>query len=140
MGRRRQSKANADSVTRLFSAPAPAPYIYSPMLILHSLPNTPVQYYSLKYFSNTINQYSPMLILRPPSTSPCCSRKAACQRLCICSPAHCTIGYAMKIKKKKMFKSKHLVFAHFSTKTGDFFGIDGKIPMFCHKYFLKSKM
>ena len=46
----------------------------------------------------------------------------------------------MKIKKKKMFKSKHLVFAHFSTKTGDFFGIDGKIPMFCHKYFLKSKM
>lgn len=27
----------------------------------------------------------------------------------------------MKIKKKKMFKSKHLVFAHFSTKTGDFF-------------------
>ena len=52
----------------------------------------------------------------------------------------CTIGYAMKIKKKKMFKSKHLVFAHFSTKTGDFFGIDGKIPMFCHKYFLKSKM
>ena len=53
---------------------------------------------------------------------------------------HCTIGYAMKIKKKKMFKSKHLVFAHFSTKTGDFFGIDGKIPMFCHKYFLKSKM
>ena len=51
-----------------------------------------------------------------------------------------TIGYAMKIKKKKMFKSKHLVFAHFSTKTGDFFGIDGKIPMFCHKYFLKSKM
>ena len=55
-------------------------------------------------------------------------------------PIHCTIGYAMKIKKKKMFKSKHLVFAHFSTKTGDFFGIDGKIPMFCHKYFLKSKM
>ena len=53
---------------------------------------------------------------------------------------HCTIGYAMKIKKKKMFKSKHLVFAHFSTKIGDFFGIDGKIPMFCHKYFLKSKM
>ena len=52
----------------------------------------------------------------------------------------CTIGYAMKIKKKKMFKSKHLVFAHFSTKRGDFFGIDGKIPMFCHKYFLKSKM
>ena len=52
----------------------------------------------------------------------------------------CTIGYAMKIKKKKMFKSKHLVFAHFSTKTVDFFGIDGKIPMFCHKYFLKSKM
>ena len=46
----------------------------------------------------------------------------------------------MKIKKKKMFKSKHLVFAHFSTKRGDFFGIDGKIPMFCHKYFLKSKM
>ena len=46
----------------------------------------------------------------------------------------------MKIKKKKMFKSKPLVFAHFSTKTGDFFGIDGKIPMFCHKYFLKSKM
>ena len=44
----------------------------------------------------------------------------------------------MKIKKKKMFKSKHLVFAHFSTKTGDFFGKDGKIPMFCHKYFLKS--
>ena len=33
----------------------------------------------------------------------------------------CTIGYAMKIKKKKMFKSKHLVFAHFSTKTGGFF-------------------
>ena len=53
---------------------------------------------------------------------------------------HCTIGYAMKIKKKKMFKSKHLVFAHFSTKTVDFFVIDGKIPMFCHKYFLKSKM
>ena len=52
----------------------------------------------------------------------------------------CTIGYAMKIKKKKMFKSKHLVFAHFSTKIGDFFGIDGKIPMLCHKYFLKSKM
>ena len=50
---------------------------------------------------------------------------------------HSTIGYAMKIKKKKMFKSKHLVFAHFSTKIGDFFGIDGKIPMFCHKYFLK---
>ena len=25
-----------------------------------------------------------------------------------------------------MFKSKHLVFAHFSTKTGDIFGIDGK--------------
>ena len=46
----------------------------------------------------------------------------------------------MKIKKKKIFKSKHLVFAHFSTKTGDFFGIDGKMPMFCHKYFLKSKM
>ena len=56
------------------------------------------------------------------------------------SSDQCTIGYAMKIKKKKMFKSKHLVFAHFSTKTGDFFGIDGKIPMFCHKYFLKSKM
>ena len=32
MGRRRQSKPNADSVTRLFSAPAPAPYIYSPVL------------------------------------------------------------------------------------------------------------
>ena len=29
----------------------------------------------------------------------------------------------MKIKKKKMFKSKHLVFAHFSTKTGDFLQI-----------------
>ena len=27
----------------------------------------------------------------------------------------------MKIKKKKMFKCKHLAFAHFSTKTGDFF-------------------
>ena len=52
---------------------------------------------------------------------------------------HCTIGYAMKIKKKKMFKSKHLVFTHFSTKTGDFFGIDGKIPMFCHKYFWSQK-
>ena len=48
-----------------------------------------------------------------------------------------TIGYAKKIKKKKMFKSKHLVFAHFSTKKGDVFGIDGKIPIFCHKYFLK---
>ena len=45
-----EEEANADSVTRLFSAPAPAPYIYSPMLILHSLPNTPVQYYSLKVF------------------------------------------------------------------------------------------
>ena len=45
----------------------------------------------------------------------------------------------MKIEKKKMFKSKQLVFAHFSTKTGDFFGIDGK-KMFCHKYFLKSKI
>ena len=57
MGRRGQSKANSDSVTRLFSAPAPAPYIYSP--------NTTLK----KYFSNTINQYSPMLILRPlPST------------------------------------------------------------------------
>ena len=38
----------------------------------------------------------------------------------------------MKIKKKKMFKSKHLVFANFSLKTGDFFGVDGKIPMCCH--------
>ena len=27
----------------------------------------------------------------------------------------------MKIKKKKMFKSKHLFFAPFSSKTGDFF-------------------
>ena len=45
----------------------------------------------------------------------------------------------MKIKKKKIFKSKDLVFAHFSTKTGDFFGIDGKIPMFCHKYFWSQK-
>ena len=26
----------------------------------------------------------------------------------------------MKIKKKKIFKSKHLFFAHFSMKTGDF--------------------
>ena len=33
----------------------------------------------------------------------------------------------MKIKKKKMFKSKHLFFAPFSSKTGDFFCIDGKI-------------
>ena len=43
----------------------------------------------------------------------------------------------MKIKKKKMFKSKHLFFAPFSSKTGDFFCIDGKIPKFCHKYFFK---
>ena len=53
---------------------------------------------------------------------------------------HCTIGYAMKIKKKKMFKSKHLFFAQFSSKTGDFFCIDGKIPKFCHKYFFKWQM
>ena len=59
MGRRRQSKANADSVTRLFSAPAPAPYIYSPMLILHSLPNTLVQYYSLKVFLHVLLTNTP---------------------------------------------------------------------------------
>ena len=46
----------------------------------------------------------------------------------------------MKIKKKKMFKSKHLFFAQFSSKTGDFFCIDGKIPKFCHKYFFKWQM
>ena len=46
----------------------------------------------------------------------------------------------MKIKKKKMFKSKHLFFAPFSSKTGDFFCIDGKIPKFCHKYFFKWQM
>ena len=46
----------------------------------------------------------------------------------------------MKIKKKKMFKSKHLFFAQFSLKTGDFFCIDGKIPKFCHKYFFKWQM
>ena len=68
------------------------------------------------------------------------SRVLACEEAWEHLVIQCTIGYAMKIKKKKMFKSKHLVFAHFSTKTGDFFGIDGKIPMFCHKYFLKSKM
>ena len=45
----------------------------------------------------------------------------------------------MKIKKKKMFKSKHLFFAPFSSKTGDFFCIDGKIPKFCHKYFSSEK-
>ena len=27
----------------------------------------------------------------------------------------------MEIKKKKMFKSKHSFFAHFTSKTGDFF-------------------
>ena len=43
----------------------------------------------------------------------------------------------MKIKKKKMFKSKHLFFAPFSSKTCDFFCIDGKIPKLCHKYFFK---
>ena len=41
----------------------------------------------------------------------------------------------MKIKKEKMFKSKHLFIAHFSTKTGDFFCIDGKIPIFCPNIF-----
>ena len=45
----------------------------------------------------------------------------------------------MKIKKKRMFKSKHLVFAHFSTKIGDFFGIDGKVPMFATNIFWSQK-
>ena len=39
-----------------------------------------------------------------------------------------------------MFKSKHLFFAHFLMKTGDFFCIDGKIQKICHKYFFKWKM
>ena len=38
----------------------------------------------------------------------------------------------MKIKKKKMFKSKHLFCA-----PCDFFCLDGKIPKLCHKYFFK---
>ena len=46
----------------------------------------------------------------------------------------------MKIKKKKMFKSKHLFFAPFSSKTGDLFCIGGKIPKFCLKYFFQVKI
>ena len=39
-----------------------------------------------------------------------------------------------------MYKSKYLFFAHFSTKTGDFFCKDGKMPIFCNKYLFKWKM
>ena len=41
----------------------------------------------------------------------------------------------MKIKKKKMFKGKHLFFANFSTNTGDFFLLGEKISI--HSIFNK---
>ena len=45
----------------------------------------------------------------------------------------------MKIKKKKIFKIKHLVFAHFSTKTGDFFWYRWKNANILRQIFFEVK-